>query len=472
MERLPGNDSWLNLGDGAGIHNSGGIVVDPQDHKRVYITSGDGVWGTKDILWDTPYRIHDTEVWMYNRDNERKANSNSRNSKWSFAMDGIEVLVPLDMVYGKDNLKFSSVTDYGLFKWSDPDVWAVRDQVGRSANLAIATAITDRGLIVRSYNAAAQSLLISRDNGTSWTNVSTTGLRFLDAGRGIEVELRKPIVQKITLAQDGKSLMANVSGVIPGTPKLVNGVLTPVDSAVSTWYQTSLGANNSVAWNRVRVPAMDFSATVKLTANLFQFVADQVAPHIVYAFCRSQGIFALSTDRGATFSLVSVRHKLPKIPASNNANALAFGWNETADVMAVNSTTSDLVATPRRGELWICFNDKYTYGAGGGAGLWRITGADNPTTMKFDWFGATKDPRAKQLKGIFGANLSIGAPNPASNPGPTDYALYAFNATMITTYEPANVWDNNARFFTLGDFRSDDYGETWHDISDAQKRTF
>jgi xyloglucan-specific exo-beta-1,4-glucanase len=123
------------------IHWAGSVEIDPFDPERAFVTSGNGIFMTRDLSAEA--------------------------STWSFAVDGLEEMVPLGAVSVAGTPLVSVVGDYDGFIHDDPHVSPVGGRVaptmGTTQGLAVASLAPAR--MARSGN----ELFVSEDGGTSWS---------------------------------------------------------------------------------------------------------------------------------------------------------------------------------------------------------------------------------------------------------------------------------------------------------------
>ncbi len=135
----PNGVSWIS--DQA-IHWAGSIEFDPSDSKRVWVTSGNGVFRTDDI--------------------------DAADCVWTFMVPGLEETVPLDLVSVPGGPLVSVIGDYDGFVHDDVRADPIRHSPARgtSTSLAVAAKNPDRMLRV-----VESEIHYSTNGGSSW-NVS------------------------------------------------------------------------------------------------------------------------------------------------------------------------------------------------------------------------------------------------------------------------------------------------------------
>ena len=137
-----GGFPWIK---GKSIHWAGCIRFDPLDPKRVFVTSGNGIFRTDNV--------------------------DAAAARWMFTVRGLEETVPMDFVSPVGRPAVSVVLDYDGFVHDDirisPRLGTHRPAMGSVTALAVADQRSD--VIVR----AGKKLQISRDGGRTWTPAKT-----------------------------------------------------------------------------------------------------------------------------------------------------------------------------------------------------------------------------------------------------------------------------------------------------------
>lgn len=128
------------------MHWAGCIRFDPLDPKRVFVTSGNGIFRTDDVDADA--------------------------ARWVFTARGLEETVPMDFISPVGRPLVSVVLDYDGFVHDDirtsPRLGTHRPPMGSVTGLAVAEQRPD--VIAR----VGKVLQISRDGGVSWSPANTT----------------------------------------------------------------------------------------------------------------------------------------------------------------------------------------------------------------------------------------------------------------------------------------------------------
>lgn len=142
MDLDPNGNSWV---DGHAIHWAGSVEFDPFDTKRVWITSGNGVFRTDDI--------------------------NATLNIWKFQSKGIEETVPLDLVSIPGGPLLSVIGDYDGFRHTNITQYAPIHQPRMGTTSGIAYAALNPNVTLRVGNA----MYYSTNMGQTWLAASING---------------------------------------------------------------------------------------------------------------------------------------------------------------------------------------------------------------------------------------------------------------------------------------------------------
>ncbi|WP_229421198.1 exo-alpha-sialidase [Telluria antibiotica] len=210
---------WLK---GHAIHWAGSIEFDPADTHAVWVTSGNGVF--------------------------RTANIDAAPATWTFAVDGLEETVPLDLASIPDGPLVSAIGDYDGFLHDDParPGRIHEPQIGTTTGLAVAANAP------RTMVRVGDSMLVTHDGGATWARTAA-----LKGARG-----------QAAMSADG--------AVILHAPERAKDVWRTADGG-ATWTLVT-----GLAKARMRP------------------VADPADPHVFYAY--DDAALLASTDGGATFA--------------------------------------------------------------------------------------------------------------------------------------------------------------------------
>jgi photosystem II stability/assembly factor-like uncharacterized protein len=146
MTMANGGMPWI---EDHAIHWAGSIEFDPFDPERAFVTSGNGVFMTKNV--------------------------SAAPSTWSFAARGLEETVPLEAISLRGGPLVSVIGDYDGFVHDDvgtpPAAGTHQPTMGTTAGLAVAALAPER--VAR----AGRRVYVSSDGARSWTEVVSPGGR-------------------------------------------------------------------------------------------------------------------------------------------------------------------------------------------------------------------------------------------------------------------------------------------------------
>ncbi len=234
------DNQWI---EGNAIHWAGSIEFDPFNTKKVWVTSGNGVFQTDDITAKVPV--------------------------WKFQSKGIEETVPLDIVSVVDGPLVTAIGDYDGATYTDITKSTPRHNpaIGTTNSLGyapLANAFVRTGHVTDySTGTGIESDVMYRsdDNGATWKKLETT----LKGSQGT-----------LAMSADGK--------VILHRPDQSNMVYRTTDNG-TTW-ESVTGLDGQCQYAR--------------------FVPDPVNPDKFY-LVDAQGYLKLSTDGGASFANAGTR---------------------------------------------------------------------------------------------------------------------------------------------------------------------
>jgi len=253
------------------MHWTGSVIFDPFNVKRVFATSGNGVFGTDDI---TNFR-DDPDNWDWS--NNRPARI--QETIWKVMSHGIEETVPMEVVSISGGPLVSVLLDYDGFRHNDitryPTTRHKTDIAGFATGLgntrALAYAYKGNVLVKASDSRRYQNqgrymdvphspLQYSSNQGTSWTTQT-----YPSGGPGDEYGG----AYSVAISTDGAATL-----------------LTPLNDQNVWRYANS-------AWSRVT------------GINGAFVVGDPDNANVFYAYVRTSGRFYRSTDKGVTFTEAS-----------------------------------------------------------------------------------------------------------------------------------------------------------------------
>jgi hypothetical protein len=131
--------SWI--GENS-IHWASSIEFDPFDTKSAWVTSGNGVYRTKNI--------------------------DATPATWTFAVRGLEETVPLGLVSVPGGPLLTTIGDYGGFRHTDIDAYAPVQTPRTTSTPGLAVAPAKTSVVAR---AGANKIYRSADTGLTWTQV-------------------------------------------------------------------------------------------------------------------------------------------------------------------------------------------------------------------------------------------------------------------------------------------------------------
>jgi xyloglucan-specific exo-beta-1,4-glucanase len=276
----PNGIGWLGS---SSLHWSGSITIDPNNPKRVWITSGNGIYRTDDI---TAYTADSTAT--VDKHGLVDPWATTMNQVWKVVSKGIEEIVPLELVSVPGGPLVSVVGDYDGFRHDDvtkyPDdilrtnVSGSMVGVGTTRGLAFApkagtmVKVCDKRSYAFQYNSVAIApLQYSKDTGRTWSVEAYTG----------------PDVSYI----QGSAAISADGTVALWTP-FAHVVKNSAGADSSVWEPCPIFRNVSSSWTKVT--GIDGA----------WIVGDPVDANLFYAYKKTDGTVWKSTDKGETFAKV------------------------------------------------------------------------------------------------------------------------------------------------------------------------
>lgn len=263
---------WMN---NSSIHWTGSVAIDPFNSKRVFVSSGNGIFRTDDItayeLAEKPYLHSGSKVFD-------AWGSVINNQVWKVSSHGVEETVPYEIVSIPGGPAVSVIADYDGFRHDDvakyPSTRHITSvdanrHLGSTHGLAYApksgklVKVSAARVYEGKYNDIPYApLQYSTDTATSWSVETYTG---------------------------------------PNVSYKGGTVAISADGAVALWVPSEGTTNvmrnsNSTTWANV--------SGLTASGNLF-VVGDPENADVFYAYDRSTGVFYSSSDQGVSFAKVS-----------------------------------------------------------------------------------------------------------------------------------------------------------------------
>ncbi len=265
---------WMN---NSSIHWSGSVAIDPFNPKRVFVSSGNGVFRTEDI---TAYTLEESP-WLHSGSRVYDAwGAVTNNQVWKVSSHGIEETVPEEIVSIPGGPLISVLADYDGFRHdsvskypSTRHITAVDggNPVGSTRGLAFApksgklVKVSDARIYKAKYNdIPIAPLQYSADSGRTWSVETYTG---------------------------------------PDSSFKKGSAAISADGAVAVWVPaegtTDVYRNyNTTTWDKVSG-----------IANSAYVVGDPENENVFYAYDKTTGNFYRSSDQGASFTKTSAPGK-------------------------------------------------------------------------------------------------------------------------------------------------------------------
>lgn len=256
------------------IHWSGSLAADPFNPRRVWITSGNGVFMTEDIAnyWEDP------DNWDW----ETQKNAIISEVVWKVMSHGIEETVPYEVISIPNGPLISVILDYDGFRHDNitqypsnrhqANISGTMASLGNTRGLAFApksgklVKAVDALAYETTYNMPISPIQFSNDTGRTWTGAAhqTHGLN-ADNYKG---------VMSLAISTDGDVTLLTPLSIWNGT--------TDIDQPVRRYVNSAWGAVSGIDGAYI--------------------VGDPENANVFYAYNRKSGKMFKSSDKGITFS--------------------------------------------------------------------------------------------------------------------------------------------------------------------------
>jgi len=268
---------WMHDGS---IHWAGSVAMDPFDHNRVFVTSGNGIFRTDNL---TDYTVTKAE-------NSWEEDQIEMDQVWHFSAHGVEETVPFEVVSIPDGPMVSIIGDYDGFRHDDitkfPQFRHMTDVSGTAVPLG-----TTQGLAYAHKAGKLVKVANARKYEGKYSDVPIEPLQFSsDSAKTWTVGTYCKLDEKI----------ANGTAAISTDGEVA--LFVPMEGSTSV-YRYSNAAYTEVS-------GIDNGSFV---------VGDPENADVFYAYNKTEGNFYKSTDKGASFTAVgkpgvSVFKKFRAIP--------------------------------------------------------------------------------------------------------------------------------------------------------------
>lgn len=250
------------------IHWAGCLTIDPFNPKRVFVTSGNGIYMTNDI---TDYEIDSSKSPVL-----------QQRTVWNVLSQGIEETVPLDIVSIPGGPLISVIGDYDGFIHAD---------------------VTKYPSQRHQTNVSGTMMGLGTTRAIAWAPKSGRLVKVTDAKSIDPTGYNSIPISPIQFSSDtGKTWSVATYEDIPGNYSRGECAAISADGKVTLWvpaYKTVDG--NDVAGN-YPVHRYENSAWTQVDGiDGAYVVGDPEDSNIFYAFTKADGTFYKSTDKGVSF---------------------------------------------------------------------------------------------------------------------------------------------------------------------------
>lgn len=254
------------------IHWTGSVAMDPFNPKRVFVTSGNGIYMTDDI---TDYTfVPATCGWCEDVTTQRQV--------WKVASHGVEEVVPMEVVSVPGGPLISTIGDYDGFRHDDVTKYpAQRHQT----------------------NVNGTFMSIGTTRGLAWAPKAGVLVKSADAKSANPTNYTDVPISPVQISKDtGRTWSAGTYESYDSTYAQALSLAVSTDGAIVLWTPATKSGNSADC------PAFryDGNAWTKVSGIDGAWVlGDQTDADVFYAYKASTGDFFRSTDKGLTFAKVS-----------------------------------------------------------------------------------------------------------------------------------------------------------------------
>lgn len=247
------------------IHWAGSVAIDPFDHNRVFLTSGNGLFRTDNM--------NDYEV--VKSENSWEEDKVTMNQVWHFSAHGVEETVPFEVVSIPGGPMISIIGDYDGFRHEDIAKFPqYRHQTNVSGEYVALG--TTQGLAYAYKSGTLVKVANARAYEGKYNAVPIEPLQFSsDSGRTWKVGTYSDLNQKIA---NGTAAISTDGAV---------AIFVPMEGSTKV-YRHSNSAYTEVS-------GIDNGSFV---------VGDPENADVFYAYNKSEGTFYKSSDKGVSFTAV------------------------------------------------------------------------------------------------------------------------------------------------------------------------